>query len=850
MMFKSLFFVITLVVTQSLAADHNTFKDCSRVDFCTNLRTRQPSNDYSVDPDTITTNANTLSATLRPNSGGTDLVLTLTGLQEDTFRVKIKEVDSGRYELVDVLDGEPKPTDFNGVARDDTSITVSTNSNSNSARVTFSPFSIEFSKDGLLEVVFDGDKLTLLETEVNAPFSFGVKFPQAVQLYGIHEHCETLALKNTAPGGTDPYRLKNSDVGGFEIESPMALYGSIPVLYGHGPKATSGVFLHNAAQQWVETTSSSAGTTQAYFMTEAGCLDLFVLLGPTPTQVVRQYTQLTGTAHLPQIWVLGYHQSRYSYDTQELVKDVAANFDSHNFQLDAIWLDIDYTDGFKYFTWNPDTFSDPVEMQNVLNGTNKKLVTIIDPHIKVEEGYNVYDGALAKDLFVKNADGSVFQGSCWPGLSSYMDFLNPEARDFYGSMYSYENFQSTTATLAGIWNDMNEPSVFDNSLEMTLPADAIHHGNVKHQEIHNIYGFLHTMSTHKGLLERDNATKRPFILTRSHFAGSQRFAAIWTGDNTADWPYLLAEVQECLNSNILGIVLCGSDVGGFFNNPSNELYERWYQLGAWLPFFRAHSTKDAERREPYLKPEDTQGVVRTALQTRYKHLPVWYTLAFEHTITGDPIVRPLFYQYPEDVSVYKIDDQLLLGRDILVRAVAEAGVESVDVYFPGGGNEVWVSETSDDVQAGNGKVAIPVTRENIPVYYRRGGIVVRKDTVRSNTAEMASDSFTIYYTVDENNTAHGTLYIDDGVSFKYRDENDYTYVNIEVSGDNVTISNIQGDGNYPVIIEKIVRRDIVQMPEGSQSGRYKEIVHTTDASGQLLKNVKIDPKNKTVLRLK
>ncbi|XP_044262808.1 neutral alpha-glucosidase C-like, partial [Tribolium madens] len=473
----------------------------------------------------------------------------------------------------------------------------------------------------------------------------------------------------------------------------------------------------------------------------------------------------------------------------------------------------------------------------------------IDPHIKVEEGYNVYDGALEKDLFVKNSDGTNFQGSCWPGTSSWMDFLNPDARDYYASMYSYENFKNTTPTLAGIWNDMNEPSVFDNSLEMTLPANALHHGNVKHHEIHNIYGFLHTMSTHKGLLDRDNGQRRPFVLTRSTFAGSQRYAAFWTGDNGSDWPYLHAEVQECLNANILGIVICGSDIGGFFNNPDDELYERWYQIGAWLPFYRGHSNKNTERREPYLKPEDVQVIVREALQTRYKHLPVWYTLAYEHTITGDPIVRPLFYQYPEDVNVYKIDDQLLVGRDILVKAVTESGVKSVDVYFPGGENEVWVSATGDDVHVGNGTVTIPITRENIPVYYRRGGVIVRKDTVRLNTADMASDSYTVHYTVDETNRAHGTLYTDDGVSFKYRDNNDYSYVDIQVLGDSVTISTIQGDGNFELKIEKIIRRDIIKMPEESQPGRYQETVYSTDASGKLLKDIRIDLKNKTVLRI-
>ena len=257
------------------------------------------------------------------------------------------------------------------------------------------------------------------------------------------------------------------------------------------PTATAGVFLHNAAEQWIETTSNQDGGSQTYFMAEIGTLDVFVLLGPSPTEVVRQYTKLTGTAHLPQLWALGYHQCRNSYESQDEAKDVVSNFDSNNFQMDALWLDIDYTDGYRYFTWNPSTFSDPVDLQETLAGTNKKMVTIIDPHIKVEEGYSVYDEALANDYFVKYDNGSIFQGQCWPGVSGWMDFLNPAAREFYGSMYSYDNFPGTTTTLAGIWNDMNEPSVFDTSLENTLPADSLHVGGVRHREIHNIYGLLH-----------------------------------------------------------------------------------------------------------------------------------------------------------------------------------------------------------------------------------------------------------------------------------------------------------------------------------------------------------------------
>jgi alpha 1,3-glucosidase len=489
-------------------------------------------------------------------------------------------------------------------------------------------------------------------------------------------------------------------------------------------------------------------------------------------------------------------------------------------------------------------------VQETNASTNRKLVTIIDPHIKVESGYNVYDGALNDDLFVKNADGSVFEGPCWPGVSSYMDFLKPEARDYYASMHSYDNFQGSTSTIAGIWNDMNEPSVFDSSLEMTLPADSLHNGSVRHREIHNIYGLLHTMATHQGLLNRDNGERRPFVLTRSHFAGSQRYAAIWTGDNTADWSYLLASFQECLNANLLGIVFCGADVAGFFNNPTDELYQRWYQAGAWLPFFRAHSNKDTSRREPYQMSEETQYIVRIAIRRRYQHLPQLYTLFYEHTRFGDPIIRPLFYHYPEDTNVYSIDNQILVGRDILVRPITEPGVQTVEIYFPGGEYEVWVPMTGSDVRKGTGWATVNITNRDVPYYHRRGGAIIRKDRLKSNTADMVDDPYTVYWTVDRESQAHGTVYIDDGVSFKYRDSTDYNYYNVDLSGDDITVTPIDGDGNYDFVIVALVRRDIVTLPKDNKPGTFKETIFTRHANGTLLKDIKIHRKEKTVFKFK
>jgi alpha 1,3-glucosidase len=342
-------------------------------------------------------------------------------------------------------------------------------------------------------------------------------------------------------------------------------------------------------------------------------------------------------------------------------------------------------------------------------------------------------------------------------------------------------------------------------------------------------------------MARDNGTTRPFVLTRSHFAGTQRYSAIWTGDNTADWGYLSVSYSECLDANLLGIVFCGADIGGFENDPDVELLQRWYQAGVWLPFYRAHSTSGSMRREPYLFDEEVQQVIRNALQLRYKHLPVWYTLFYEHTRNKDPIIRPLFYHYPQDTDVYRISDHLLVGRDILVRAVAEPGVESVQVYFPGGADEHWISVDNAEVYDGNGFVNISVTIDGIPVYYRRGSVIVRKETVRLSSDEMANDGYTLYVNLDADNKASGTVYLDDNTSFNYVDNKEYNYLKIDMDGSDVTLTKIDEDSNsdnFDFIIDQVVVNKLIKEPENGKPGRYEQKLYKRDASQNLLKNLK------------
>lgn len=623
-----------------------------------------------------------------------------------------------------------------------------------------------------------------------------VTFPGYEHLYGIPEHTGPMSLKQTRKGSEsddnwdEPYRMYNADVFEYIMDSPMTLYGSIPFMQAHKKDSTVGVFWLNAAETWVDIVKSkstanklSLGTaghtdSKAHWFSESGLFDLFVFLGPTPADISKTYAELTGYTAMPQYFAIAYHQCRWNYVTDEDVKDVDRKFDRANIPYDIIWLDLEYLDDRKYFTWEPLSFSNPLGMQAQLAAHERKLVVLIDPHIKNQAGYHVHDEITSKQLAVasKDADTSKpYEGWCWPGNSHWIDCFNPAANTWWATLFAYKKYTGSSSNLF-IWNDMNEPSVFSGP-ETTMPKDNIHHGAWEHRDVHNLNGLTFHNATFEAMLARDSPSKRPFVLTRSFFAGSQRLGAMWTGDNQASWPHLKASIPMILANGISGFPFAGADVGGFFGNPEKELLTRWYQAGAFYPFFRAHAHIDTRRREPYLIGEPYTGIIAQAIRLRYSLLPSWYTAFRTAATEGYPIVRPNWWVFPSDEKGFAEEEQMYLAdTGLLVRPVTEEGGTAVDAYLADAATYYDYWDYKIHAGAAGRRVRIEAPLEKTPLLMRSGHIFVRRDRPRRSSGLMKWDPYTLVVVLEQgaeqaaseqSALATGTLYSDDGESYDY-----------------------------------------------------------------------------------
>ncbi|KAJ7800000.1 glycoside hydrolase family 31 protein [Mycena olivaceomarginata] len=591
--------------------------------------------------------------------------------------------------------------------------------------------------------------------------SIDISFPSHGTIYGIPQHATRLALPTTAgdsPTFTDPYRLYNADVFEYLASSPMSLYGSIPVLHAHSADSTVGIFHAVGSETWIDVSHASDKSTETHWISESGILDLT--------------RGLTGTPVLPPHWSLGYHQCRWNYISSEDIRTVQKRFDEEDMPVDVFWLDIEYADEHKYFMWDEKNFPDPVEMTNDVAANGRKMVVIVDPHLKRTSNYPAFQEASDRKVLVKQPNGEgEYEGWCWSGSSSWIDFFDPNAWDWWKGLFKTTALKSgwswtSSTTDIHIWNDMNEPSVF-NGPEISMPRDNIHYGGWEHRDVHNINGMLFLIRlqsnlTSKAVQERTDPPQRPFVLTRSFFAGSQRFGAMWTGDNLGTWEHMAVGVQMVLANGIAGMSFAGSDVGGFFGNPEPEMLIRWYQVGIFNPFLRAHAHIDTKRREPFLLEQPYKGIVKDILRLRYTMLPVWYTAFRETSVTGVPVLRPHYVVFPKDPKGFAVDDQYFIGASgILVKPITTKGATETTVYLA-------EDEVYYDYFSHHGKeISVKAELHQVPVFVRGGSIVPTRERPRRSSPLMKLDPFTLRVALSKAGSARGELYLDDGVTYSH-----------------------------------------------------------------------------------
>jgi len=621
------------------------------------------------------------------------------------------------------------------------------------------------------------------------PMSVGldIYFPNSDFVYGIPEHADSFNLKDTRPNIGDPYRLYNVDIFEYETYSPMALYGAIPFIMAQSKTVgTFGMFWLNPSETWIDIESNHSQSRAAgvvdmisslvssekkltgrltHWFSETGLIDVWFMPGPDPVTVVGYNAEIFGTIPMPPVYSTGFHQSRWNYYSTEEVMQVDNNYDAVEVPLDAIWLDIEYTSGRskRYFTWDPVAFHDHIEMANNLTSKGRRLIALIDPHIKKEGGYSLYDEGNSLDVWIKDVSGqNTYEGWCWPGASVWPDYLNPKVREWWASKFDPAHFPGHRDCLVDIWNDMNEPSVF-NGPEVTAPRDLVHFSGFEARDIHNVYGFLMTKATYEGLVKH-RPSDRPFVLTRSFFAGSQRYCAAWTGDNQARWEHLKMTIPMLLSLSVAGMPNVGADVGGFFNHPEDELLIRWHQAAAFQPFFRSHAHHDSRHREAYQYQGQTLDSLRAAIRLRYSYSPYWYTLFYESHANGMPMMRPHWFHEAYDENTYPLEDQYLLGYALLVKPVLERGATSVDVYLPGASDQTaWFDLNNHVMYRGGRSITMPVDIRIVPLFQRSGTIIPRQYRMRRSLEKLIKEPVTLDIVLGENqgkSYAHGSLYVD------------------------------------------------------------------------------------------
>ena len=581
--------------------------------------------------------------------------------------------------------------------------------------------------------------------------------------------------------------LWNSDNPAYGLFGGKRLYQSHPwVLCVREDGSSYGIIFDNTFRQEIITDQTIT------VKSDGPAFRVIVIEKSTPAEVLKELTVLTGNMPLPPMWSLGYHQCRFSYEPDSRVKEVADGFRTRNLPCDVIWMDIDYMDRYKVFTFDPVKFPDPKGLNDYLHDKDFKAIYMIDPGVAydssyydpqtTEFSYSVYKQGVEGNHFVTTPTGEEFHGNVWPGACAFPDFLNPETREWWASLY--KDFMATG--IDGVWNDMNEPSVFGGP-EGTMPIEIVHKagGTVprgKHERYHNVYGMNMIRGTRKGIMDA-NPDKRPFVLSRSNYLGGHRYAATWTGDNLASWEHLKMSIPMSINLGLSGQLFSGPDVGGFCESASPDLFAHWFALGTFYPFFRGHTIKGSVDQEPWAYGPKVEQIARIALQRRYRLLPYLYTANYVGSKTGMPIMQPAFFADLKDQKLRSEQEAFLFGLDLLI--------------IP-----KWAEKPS--LPKGNWR-SISICGEDspkdeyLPDVRMKPGTIIPLCNIIQSTEEYSTDSITLLISLDMEGKASGKMYNDSLDNFQYL-ENGYSLTSFKANtfNDKLRVSIKKTEGEFSI----------------------------------------------------
>jgi len=579
-------------------------------------------------------------------------------------------------------------------------------------------------KEGGRVALLDGTGTVLFEEPVDGGYT-----RETVEVEGAD--VQMVKLTRTAPSGERYFgfgektgkldkrgrvlQLWNSDHPAYAVTQDP-LYQSIPFFISFSNGAAFGQLVDNSYRMVLDMAATKPD--RYTIAAQGGEMDVYLLAGPAISKVIERYTGLTGRMPLPPRWALGYHQCRWSYFPDSKVKEICDQFRKRQIPADGIWLDIDYMDGYRSWTWSPQHFPDPSGLTAALDAIGFKVTAIIDPALKVDPEWDLYKEGAAGKHFLEAEEGKPFVGVVWPGPAAFPDFTRPETRAWWGGLVH----ALTDHGVRGVWLDMNEPASFVATDGNTVPGWVPAAGDgvpTTMSEIHNVYALEECRATREGLLA-EVPGKRPFLLTRAGFAGIQRYSAVWTGDAASKMESLKDTLPMLLGLGLSGVPFVGSDVGGWSGGATPELFARWIETGAISPFFRAHVQTGAIDQEPWAFGAEVEDISRLTIGFRYRLLPYLYSLFREAELSGAPVLRPLVYEFQDDPGSVDVSYQAMLGPHLMFAPVLDSGVKEMEVYFPPG---KWTELHSGALYEGPATKTVSLSLQALPVFLRQGGVV-------------------------------------------------------------------------------------------------------------------------------